>query len=42
MELIVDHLEFTFFAQWWSKSTCVLYINPDDVEKIRNEHAIVM
>ncbi|CAF1646271.1 unnamed protein product [Adineta ricciae] len=34
--------QFTFFAQWWSGSNCVLYINPSDLEKVRNEHAIVI
>jgi len=34
--------QFTFFAQWWSESDCVLYINPDDLEKVRHEHAIVI
>ena len=35
-------LEFSFFAQWWSKSNSVLYINPEDVDKVRHEHAIVV
>ncbi|CAF1528436.1 unnamed protein product [Rotaria magnacalcarata] len=34
--------QFTFFAQWWSQSNCVLYINPEDLEKVRHEHAIVI
>ncbi|CAF3334077.1 unnamed protein product [Rotaria sp. Silwood2] len=34
--------QFTFATQWWSKSNCVLYINPDDLEKIQKEHAIVI
>ncbi|CAF2092382.1 unnamed protein product [Rotaria magnacalcarata] len=34
--------QFTFLAQWWSQSDCVLYINPEDLEKIRKEHAIVI
>jgi hypothetical protein len=35
-------IEFTFLAQWWSKSDCVLYIDPNDLNKVRYEHAIVM
>ncbi|CAF2446903.1 unnamed protein product [Rotaria sp. Silwood2] len=34
--------QFTFFAQWWSNSNCVLYINPEDLERVRKEHAIVI
>ncbi|CAF1052840.1 unnamed protein product [Rotaria sp. Silwood1] len=34
--------QFTFIAQWWSKSNCVLYIKPEDLEKVRKEHAIVI
>ncbi|CAF4401389.1 unnamed protein product [Rotaria sp. Silwood2] len=34
--------QFTFTAQWWSKSDCVLYISADDLEKVRKEHAIVI
>ena len=34
--------DFTFLAQWWSKSDCVLYIDRDDMNKVRHEHAIVM
>ncbi|CAF3780471.1 unnamed protein product [Rotaria sordida] len=34
--------QFTFIAQWWSKSDCTLYMNPDDLEKIQKEHAIVI
>ncbi|CAF1140090.1 unnamed protein product [Rotaria sp. Silwood1] len=34
--------QFTFAAQWWSKSDCALYIKPDDLEKVRKEHAIVI
>ncbi|CAF4227221.1 unnamed protein product [Rotaria magnacalcarata] len=34
--------EFTFLAQWWSKSDCILYINPDDRKKIANENIIVI
>ena len=40
--ILFSIVEFTFFAQWWSRSNCVLYINPDDLEKVHNEHAIVM
>jgi hypothetical protein len=35
-------LELTFLGQWWSKSDCILYISPDDVHKITNEHMLVM
>ncbi|CAF4011143.1 unnamed protein product [Rotaria sordida] len=34
--------QFTFASQWWSKSNCTLYINPDDLEKIQKEHSIVI
>ncbi|CAF1055730.1 unnamed protein product [Adineta ricciae] len=34
--------QFTFLAQWWSKSDCVLYIDPVDMERVRKEHAIVI
>ncbi|CAF0979391.1 unnamed protein product [Rotaria sordida] len=34
--------QFTFVAQWWSKSNCVLYIKPEELEKVRKEHAIVI
>ncbi|CAF1420341.1 unnamed protein product [Rotaria sordida] len=34
--------QLTFFAQWWSKSDCVLYINPDDLQKIANENIFVI
>ncbi|UJR37543.1 hypothetical protein I4U23_030245 [Adineta vaga] len=39
---LCEFLEFTFFAQWWSRSDCVLYAYPEDVEKVRSEHAIVI
>ena len=34
--------QFTFFAQWWSNSDCILYIDPADLEQVRKEHAIVI
>lgn len=34
--------QFSFFAQWWSKSNCVLFIDPDDLDKVRREHSIVI
>lgn len=40
--VLISFIEFTFFAQWWSTSDCVLYINPEDLKKVQNEHAIVM
>jgi lysophosphatidic acid acyltransferase/lysophosphatidylinositol acyltransferase len=39
---IIYLIELTFLGQWWSKSDCVLYINPEDVHKIVNEHMLIM
>jgi hypothetical protein len=35
-------IELTFLGQWWSKSDCILYINPDALHQIVNEHMIAM
>ncbi|CAF3249312.1 unnamed protein product [Rotaria socialis] len=34
--------QLTFLAQWWSKSDCILYINPNDRKRIANENIIVI
>jgi hypothetical protein len=40
--LFISIIELTFLGQWWSKSDIVLYIKPDDLHSISNEHMIAM